>query len=394
MRVAHPGTYGVMLFFLVSGYIIPASLERAGPRRFWIGRAGRLYPLWAAVSTAAIAAGLARLAPAPAQLRTEPLRLLGANLTMLQGLLAEPPLVNVMWTLTYEMTFYALCTALHRLGALRHSAPLAIGFGVVALTAGGILPVTALSGVPIGVTIAVLAAAWAATLSTRPGAARTGAVVLGLGLLTLLAADQGPAGWEGFATIAVMFAGTVIYRIEQGTITPATATATLITLAAVISAAAWIHGDIWFLEDQPPHTAARIWITATLLAGATFILIRALRHRWTPRTAARIGLISYSVYLLHQGLALPLSGWLTRMSHHWWTQIAAALGFLALLMVGAAASYRWVELPPQRLGRRWRDHPDPGGRQFPPVHELGGQEPEPADGDFADRTHQPAGQHD
>jgi peptidoglycan/LPS O-acetylase OafA/YrhL len=34
-----PGTYGVMVFFLVSGYIILASLERSGSvRRFWVSR--------------------------------------------------------------------------------------------------------------------------------------------------------------------------------------------------------------------------------------------------------------------------------------------------------------------------------------------------------------------
>src|ERR1700744_5580691 len=41
------GQYGVFVFFLVSGYIIPASLERKGSvRGFWISRAFRLYPLY------------------------------------------------------------------------------------------------------------------------------------------------------------------------------------------------------------------------------------------------------------------------------------------------------------------------------------------------------------
>lgn len=39
------GTWGVFVFFLVSGYIIPASLERRGDlRAFWTGRAFRLLP--------------------------------------------------------------------------------------------------------------------------------------------------------------------------------------------------------------------------------------------------------------------------------------------------------------------------------------------------------------
>ncbi|MBX6766364.1 MAG: acyltransferase, partial [Actinomadura rubrobrunea] len=41
-----PGHYGVLVFFLVSGYIVPASLERHGSvRAFWISRFFRLYPL-------------------------------------------------------------------------------------------------------------------------------------------------------------------------------------------------------------------------------------------------------------------------------------------------------------------------------------------------------------
>ena len=40
------GQYGVFVFFLVSGYIVPASLERKGSvRGFWISRAFRLYPM-------------------------------------------------------------------------------------------------------------------------------------------------------------------------------------------------------------------------------------------------------------------------------------------------------------------------------------------------------------
>jgi peptidoglycan/LPS O-acetylase OafA/YrhL len=40
-----PGQYGVFVSFLVSGYIVPASLERRGSvRGFWVSRAFRLYP--------------------------------------------------------------------------------------------------------------------------------------------------------------------------------------------------------------------------------------------------------------------------------------------------------------------------------------------------------------
>src|SRR6201995_2211060 len=41
------GQYGVFVFFLVSGYVVPASLERKGSvRGFWMSRAFRLYPMF------------------------------------------------------------------------------------------------------------------------------------------------------------------------------------------------------------------------------------------------------------------------------------------------------------------------------------------------------------
>src|SRR5580693_8559314 len=43
----NPGQYGVFVFFIVSGYIVPASLERKGSvRTFWVSRIFRLYPLY------------------------------------------------------------------------------------------------------------------------------------------------------------------------------------------------------------------------------------------------------------------------------------------------------------------------------------------------------------
>ena len=68
------GQYGVYVFFLVSGYIIPASLERKGSiRGFWAGRAFRLYPpylLALAISLAGFAFGVISLAGANRHWRT------------------------------------------------------------------------------------------------------------------------------------------------------------------------------------------------------------------------------------------------------------------------------------------------------------------------------------
>jgi peptidoglycan/LPS O-acetylase OafA/YrhL len=42
----NPGDYGAFVFFIISGYIVPASLERKGSvRTFWVSRVFLLYPL-------------------------------------------------------------------------------------------------------------------------------------------------------------------------------------------------------------------------------------------------------------------------------------------------------------------------------------------------------------
>src|SRR5712691_9817109 len=51
-----PGTYGVYVFFIISGFIVPASLERKGSvRTFWVSRLFRLYPLYLLTVAAAVA---------------------------------------------------------------------------------------------------------------------------------------------------------------------------------------------------------------------------------------------------------------------------------------------------------------------------------------------------
>ena len=128
------GKYGVMLFFLVSGYVIPMSLERHGSlRRFWVGRLFRIYPAFLAACAlmgALIVAGVLRLT---APLQAESIGGALAHVTMLQDLLGVRGLVRVFWTLSYEMTFYLMVAGLFAYGLHRRSAWWASGLAVTAL---------------------------------------------------------------------------------------------------------------------------------------------------------------------------------------------------------------------------------------------------------------------
>jgi peptidoglycan/LPS O-acetylase OafA/YrhL len=103
----------------------------------------------------------------------------------------------------------------------------------------------------------------------------------------------------------------------------------------------------------------RRWVTSLLLAGLTFGAGLAFRHvRW-PAALTWLGLISYSVYLLHPLLVevyyhLP---WVTR-GHPFWLQMVLAGAFLVVLIAFSSVTYLAVERPMQDAGRRvarWLD---------------------------------------
>ncbi|GAA3413547.1 acyltransferase family protein [Streptosporangium vulgare] len=320
------GTWGVFVFFLVSGYIIPASLERRGDlRAFWIGRAFRLLPLLlAALGLALLLAYAGAFALHPGlSVRPLPLVVLG-NVTMLQELLGVPAVIDVMWTLSYEMAFYLLAVGLFATGRAHRSATTAIVLALSAVLLGLLLPgpviggradlVAALLGVAVVAVVVVSARAG--------GGARTAAAVAGalLGLALVILGSRIGA-WQGLIILAMMFAGTAVYRAEQGTIRWRTAVASVLTVLACGVLA----------KDDPG------WAPALLLAAGFFAAGFALRRRSFPRWLAHLGVISFSLYLLH-----PL---LLRISPN------LPLFFLALIPL-CYLTHRLLEAPAQRLGRR------------------------------------------
>lgn len=109
------GKVGVVVFFAISGFVIPFSFSK-GPaplRRFAISRLFRLYPAyWLSMATY-----LALLATAGAALPSVTAIL--TNVTMAQSALGQPNVIGVYWTLFIELIFYALCAAAFAAGLLR-----------------------------------------------------------------------------------------------------------------------------------------------------------------------------------------------------------------------------------------------------------------------------------
>lgn len=101
------GRIGVIIFFLISGFVIPYSLHNKSLGQFSITRFFRLYPAyWLSIVAMIAISGLV------------PLKRLLANVTMFQKLFGAEDMIGVYWTLQIELFFYFICAALFYIGYL------------------------------------------------------------------------------------------------------------------------------------------------------------------------------------------------------------------------------------------------------------------------------------
>ena len=352
------GQYGVFVFFLVSGYIVPASLERKGSvRGFWISRAFRLYPMFLVglvLSAIAYKTGHGTIGNAGAHRLTAVL----GWLFMLQNLNAGLNVPVVTWTLSYEMVFYLLLAGLFSWGVHRRSGWYATAFAVGAVALGGVLPMSALGHWSRGpghgplvlnaVTDALILAGLVFAVSSRSSLVRGGTSVAALVALVLLTFNQNyPYPWSGCVILALMFSGTLIYRSEQGQVKRITAAALVVAVLALATGA-----GIWHGARYGHHWQVQ-WATSVLLAGATFGIGLAVRRWRVPRWCAWLGMISYSVYLLHPLVfnayrSIPV----LHRTHTMPDQVLFFAGLLAVIIGLSALTYYLIEKPMQRLGHR------------------------------------------
>jgi peptidoglycan/LPS O-acetylase OafA/YrhL len=355
--VIDTGQYGVFVFFLVSGYIIPASLERKGSvRGFWVSRGFRLYPLYI------LAIALSILA-----YKTGYGAIHGAQNSPKNWALSMPfmmsNLPNVIWTLSFEMVFYLLLTALFTFRVHRFSGGYALTAVITAVVLGGILPVAGLNDLHIlghwtgERRIEILADAGifiglALAVTGRRRLRAVGVLIAaGTGMTLLLFNTSYPSPDTGLVILALMFTGTMLYRAEQGQLAwkKALAIAGAVLVLALV-AGLW-HGPGWIPGD---YTQWRVeWITSLVAAFGTFAIGMALRHKRVPGWLAWLGLVSYSVYLLHP---IILNAYRSvdafHQPHPFPIQVLLAAGILVVVLGCSAATYYFIESPMQKLGHR------------------------------------------
>jgi len=331
-QVFRLGQFGVVTFFLCSGFIIPASIERHGSlRRFWTGRFFRLFPLYWLVVAAALALAAADRYELDPHYSAGWLSHTVANATMTQALIGAPLALGLSWTLGFELGFYVLISLLFLLNLHRDAV---VPASIVALLALGLgllnrgLPAVAL---PILAVVSLVGA----VLALRHG--RSSRLVLVGGTLAVvvigLMLNRHGEVWLNVTLFAPLFAGTVLYRHFQGRLSGRVAGLTYAGVAVLVSGT--VHFNAGFRSSGVSFAAA----------FAAFGALYALRRRRFPRPLVYLGTISYSVYLLHPLVfsVLPVFSAVP-------SGISLVAAIAATLLV-AALSYRWVEVPMIALGR-------------------------------------------
>ncbi len=339
------GQFGVLVFFLCSGFIIPASLERRSSlKEFWIGRFFRLFPLYwvALVACLVLHYGFDVYQP------DSPLNptAVALNFTMMQSFLQQPLVIGASWSLAYEMTFYLTVSVLFVGRIHRRSATTAVMLLLAALGLGCFDKGRVGAGVAVACLIGVLIVG-TMLLSACAPRRRVLVVVLAIPLAPLLL-NRSHEAWFNLSLFGLMFVGTAFYRYTQGALSKLQTAGLTLTTVAVIVAVNVMNPVAPEVVDVSV-TRIRPELPTFLAAFVVFGLAFLLREREMPRFLLRIGLISYSVYLVHPMLlTFGNFAWLPAAL----TKPAGLVVVLAAALGLASITYRWVERPAVVWGRR------------------------------------------
>jgi peptidoglycan/LPS O-acetylase OafA/YrhL len=257
------------------------------------------------------------------------------------------------------MIFYLLLTALFMARVHRRSSRYALAFGAAAVALGGLLPQAYFTNnlwsprVIALVADLIVLTGLALAVGLRGMPRLVGAALAAMVGLTLLAFNgTWLFPWEALSILALMFTGTMLYRAEQGQYSWRKAIAIAVAvLGLAIVAGVWHHNP-GNMSARDQFVWDRTWFMSVFLAGLTFAIGLACRRVTWPRVLTWLGLISYSIYLLHPAL-IEIYRYLPGTAHHaFWIQVLSDALFLAILLAVCSVTYLLVERPMQNLGRQ------------------------------------------
>jgi peptidoglycan/LPS O-acetylase OafA/YrhL len=316
------GRFGVVLFFFVSGFVIPYSFPKseAPIRDFVVSRFFRLYPAyWLSILTFVI------LAPMM-QVDAVTWSRIGVNLTMLQMFVNVPALRIAYWTLAIELMFYVSCVILFAIGLLNQR-----------LTAFYIVVAVSLIGI-IAMPLTGNRAVWAVLeISLNLSSMFFGKVIRDTVINKQLK-------WQHVVTCAVLyclFASAVAFKRFGGE----------------------YHENFFF-----SYSIGSSYIGAFMV----FMLFAAYGERMASRFMSFVGLISYSVYLMGAYAMVVLMYFFGAGSNpfEWFIFVAAVMSGSILV---SWLSYLAVEKPFIAIGRRFRSQSRPAAAFDPSLSGQGAE---------------------
>ncbi|WP_426959236.1 acyltransferase family protein [Muricoccus radiodurans] len=301
------GHFGVAVFFLVSGFVVPLSLLDRTRVGFAAGRALRIWPTYAVglgLTMAAVwacAHWFGRAVPFGPELWL-------AHLLFAQDLLGRGTIDGVSWTLAIEVRFYLLCLLL---------AP--------ALRAGTVWPLSAAGVVLVAVTAPL------AGLVAPPWRAAAGELAVSATM------------------ISFMLVGAVFAARHRGTAGPGACLA-----AAALLLATFFRG--WAGGEMAAQT-----VPGMIAYGAALILFAVLfglrgRIRRIPGPLEALARISYPLYVVHAMAGYAVIRVLLDLG---WSAAAAVLAAAAAAFAAATLLHLLVEAPTQALAHRLGRVPRP-----------------------------------
>lgn len=320
-RSVNFGRVGVVIFFAISGMLIPTSLRGEigeGTRRFLIRRFFRLYPAyWLTLP-------LGYLIYCHLFNRQMNIVELIANVTMIPTAFGQTLIMPHAWTLETELYFYGLCLLLFWCGALHRMRDLyfvcAALCGVFVVTLGlRLMPADTLGqykAMPFHLAIMFWGACFRQAYD-RP-----------------------------FQTLRIRWASHPRAHLSL-TYRSAMATLTVLIVSIAIAGAIndWLHHN---MEHLPSSLAYVIGIALFALL-ATVLKLRVRLFSW-------LGEISYSIYLLH-GIPLYATLWLCeRFQFVGWPLGLYMIVAIMPLIPLSWAGYRFCEAPCVRLAHRFTEN--------------------------------------
>jgi peptidoglycan/LPS O-acetylase OafA/YrhL len=268
-QVCNLGLFGVLLFFIVSGTVITASIERSPSLLvFWKQRFWRLIPAyWASLAVSAI---LFFLVPAElnypvyGHIKDRFFATFAANTTMLQGFFGFDHFIPAYWTLGFEMLFYFALSILFvlKLGNRAH---------IVLWLISAILMVAAIVGYLKG---------------THVGSFK-------------------------LILIGYFWLGIWVHRLLDSNITPKQFLSALLVFHVGVIATWFVNFNLYPAKvgeaySEFPYSPVSM-LTAFLGATLCFLWFLKISNATFPKALILLGNVSYSLYLFHS-IAIRLGG--------------------------------------------------------------------------------------